>query len=49
VFPVNQNAALSEVFRQHVQIPEQPASLPAEQIAANREKWIRAWDETVLR
>ena len=31
------------------QIPEQPASLDYQTIAENRESWIQAWDETVLR
>jgi thiamine transport system substrate-binding protein len=49
VFPVNQDAALPEEFVQYAQIPEQPAELDPGEIAANREKWIQAWTETVLR
>jgi thiamine transport system substrate-binding protein len=49
VFPVNPQAALPEVFTQHVQIPEQPAELDFQTIAEKRESWIRAWDDTVLR
>jgi thiamine transport system substrate-binding protein len=49
VYPVNQNASLPEPFLKHAQSPEQPASLDPAQIAANREKWIQAWDEAVLR
>ncbi len=48
VFPVNQNANLPQAFIDHVQIPDQPASLPSELIDANREAWIEAWTETVL-
>ena len=49
VFPVNPNAALPDEFVQYAQIPEQPATLDPALIAANREKWIAAWTETVLR
>ena len=49
VFPVNQNAALPEEFIQFAQIPEKPATLDPELIAANREKWIQDWTLTVLR
>jgi thiamine transport system substrate-binding protein len=49
VFPVNPDAGLPEVYQKNVQIPDQPASLPFEEIARNREAWIQAWTETVLR
>mgnify|MGYP001142650680 CR=1 FL=1 len=49
VFPVNQQAKLDERFTQHLVNPDQPASLPYEEIAAKREAWIQAWTETVLR
>jgi thiamine transport system substrate-binding protein len=49
VFPVNPNAALPDEFVQYAQIPEQPATLDPALIAANREGWIAAWTETVLR
>ena len=48
VFPVNPNASLPEAFIDHVQIPDQPASLPSELIEQHREAWIDAWLETVL-
>jgi thiamine transport system substrate-binding protein len=48
VFPVNQEANLPDAFLEHVQIPDQPASLPPELIDANRETWINAWLEVVL-
>lgn len=47
VFPVNQNANLPEAFVEHVQIPDQPATLPSDLIHQYREAWIRAWLETV--
>jgi thiamine transport system substrate-binding protein len=49
VFPVNPNAQLPEVYQKNVQVPRQPASLPFEDIAKNRNTWIQAWTETVLR
>jgi thiamine transport system substrate-binding protein len=48
VFPVNQDAQLPPEFVQHVQIPDQPASLSPQMIDANREAWIEAWSNTVL-
>jgi len=49
VFPVNSQAELPEAFVKFAQIPSQPASLDPALIAANREHWIAAWTETVLR
>ncbi len=49
VFPVNKEAVLPDVFLAYAQIPEQPASLESELIQANRESWVEAWTETVLR
>jgi len=49
VFPVNENAALPDEFVKYAQIPDQPAQLDPTEIAANRESWIQAWTETVLR
>ncbi|HUM68049.1 MAG TPA: ABC transporter substrate-binding protein, partial [Chloroflexota bacterium] len=49
VFPANENAALPTAFMEWAQIPEQPASLPPADIDANRDAWIEAWTEVVLR
>ncbi len=49
VFPVNPAADLPEVFARHLVVPEEPAFIPPETIAAKREAWIEAWTETVLR
>ncbi len=40
---------LPDEFVKYAQIPEQPAQLAPADIAANREKWIQAWTDTVLR
>ncbi len=49
VFPVNRDAALPEVFTRHAVVPEDPLTLPAEVIGANRDRWVDEWTETVLR
>ncbi|MBI3286412.1 MAG: thiamine ABC transporter substrate-binding protein [Chloroflexi bacterium] len=49
VFPASQAARLPDVFVQFAQVPEEPATLSAEEIAANRERWIEAWTQVVLR
>jgi thiamine transport system substrate-binding protein len=49
VFPVNENAELEETFKQFLALPENPAVVSPEQIAANRETWIRDWTKVVLR
>jgi thiamine transport system substrate-binding protein len=49
VFPVNSNAELPEEFEQFAAVPEQPAAMDIDEINANREEWIQAWTETVLR
>ncbi len=49
VFPVNPEAELNPTFVEHLEIASQPAFVAPEEIAANREAWIQAWTETVLR
>jgi thiamine transport system substrate-binding protein len=49
VFPVNPQANLNEIFQQYLLNPVNPARLNPEEIAVNREEWIRDWTETVLR
>jgi thiamine transport system substrate-binding protein len=49
VYPANENAQLPAVFLEHTQVPEHPASISLEEIAANREAWVQAWTETVIR
>jgi thiamine transport system substrate-binding protein len=49
VLPVNSEAELDETFNQYTAIPQEPAALDPETISANRETWIKAWTETVLR
>ena len=49
MFPANQNAALPEVFANFAVIPDHPAEVDYAAIEANREAWIEAWTEVVLR
>lgn len=49
VFPVNPDAQLDETFVQYLAVPKHPVTLDPVDIATNRETWIRAWTETVLR
>ncbi|HVM71491.1 MAG TPA: thiamine ABC transporter substrate-binding protein [Anaerolineales bacterium] len=48
VYPVNSIAKLPDVFVKYSQVPEQPAALDPAEIAANRDKWIQDWTQTVL-
>lgn len=49
VYPANQKAKLPEVFVKYSRVPENPVVVPPDEIAANREAWIEAWTEMVLR
>lgn len=49
VFPVQPEAKLPEAFEKYAQIPDQPATIDPQTIAENRQAWIEAWTETVLR
>ncbi len=49
VFPVNQNAHIPKVFLDHIQVPDHPAVVDKDEIAENRDVWIEAWRELILR
>jgi len=49
VYPVNPDAALPDEFIKYAQAPKQPATLAPDVIAANRDGWIQAWTEVVLK
>jgi thiamine transport system substrate-binding protein len=49
VFPVNPAAELPDVFTEYAAIPEHPVTIDYAEIEANREDWLQAWTETVLR
>jgi thiamine transport system substrate-binding protein len=49
VYPVNMEASLPEEFTLYTQTAISPAMLDMEAIDANREKWIQAWTEVMLK
>lgn len=49
MFPANRDAQLPAVFSQHARLAEKPVLLSPEAISENRDKWIGAWTEAVLR
>ncbi len=49
VFPANPTVALPQVFTDFALEATQPAEVPAAAIEKNREKWIEAWSDVVLR
>lgn len=49
VYPANPQARLPEEFVRYSAIPQQTAALRPDEIAAEREAWLQAWTESVLR
>jgi thiamine transport system substrate-binding protein len=49
VFPVNSKAPLNETFQKYLAVPAHPAVVSPADIAANRDRWIEAWTQAVLR
>jgi thiamine transport system substrate-binding protein len=49
VYPVRPGVSLPEEFTSFAESPTQPATLPPAEIALNREEWIKAWADVVLR
>jgi thiamine transport system substrate-binding protein len=49
VYPVLSNITLPEAFIKFAQIPSQPAVLSYDEIAKNRDAWIQAWSDAVLK
>lgn len=49
VFPANEAAQLPEAFVNWAQVPTETAVVDAATIEANRETWIEAWTDVVLR
>jgi thiamine transport system substrate-binding protein len=48
VYPVREGVELPEVFAVS-SVPDDPLSLPPEEISQHRDEWIKAWTDTVLR
>lgn len=49
VYPALPDAALPDVFTQFAPVPEEPVTVPADEIDSNRDAWIADWITTVLR
>ena len=49
VFPVVRGAELPEVFTRHAVVPAKPLELDPDDVARNRDDWIKTWTDTVLR
>ncbi len=49
VYPVNTEAELPEAFALYAQTAANPVMLDAQDIGANRERWIQAWTEVMLK
>ena len=49
VYPVRDGVTLPEAFRKFAIQPQQPLTLPPEDIAAHRDDWVDEWTRIVLR
>lgn len=49
VYPARRDAALPDLFTQYAEVPSDPVELSPGLIEQNREQWIEAWTEVVLR
>ena len=49
VLPVRDGTPLPDAFRRYAVTPAQPLELPAAEIGSNRDRWIDAWTQAVLR
>jgi thiamine transport system substrate-binding protein len=49
VFPARDGTALPEVFTRFAAVPPEPLALAPEVVAENRDRWVEAWTEVVLR
>ena len=49
VYPANQSASVPDLFAQFAQTPADPVQIDPGAIDANREQWIEAWTDVMLR
>ena len=49
VYPVLPDAVFPDQFTKYAQAPEQPAALAPDVIAENRDAWIQAWTDVVMK
>lgn len=45
VYPVRSGVELPELFQKFAAVPAQPLTMSAEDIAANRDRWLEQWNE----
>jgi thiamine transport system substrate-binding protein len=48
MFPVNPQAALPDAFTRFAAVPDRPAVIAPDEIAAHREEWMNRWKEIML-
>ncbi|MFN8223269.1 MAG: thiamine ABC transporter substrate-binding protein [Gaiellales bacterium] len=49
VYPVRAGVRLPTAFLKHAIVPKAPLQLPSDEVAANRDAWIREWTDIVVR
>jgi thiamine transport system substrate-binding protein len=49
VYPSNVKATIPPIFGEFGAVPQEPATMDYERLSANRETWIEAWSEVVIR
>lgn len=49
VYPVRAGVPLPEAFTKYAIVPAKPLSLPSDEIATNRDAWVREWTDIVVR
>jgi thiamine transport system substrate-binding protein len=49
VLPVREGTPLPAAFHRYAVMPERPLALPEPEIGTNRDRWIDAWTQAVLR
>ena len=49
VYPVRAGVALPAAFVKHAIVPRDPLQLPADEIDANRDRWVARWTDIVVR
>lgn len=49
VYPARTGTPLPEVFKKFAEVPTAPAQIAPDQIEKNRDRWLQAWTDVVLR
>lgn len=48
VYPVREDVDLPESWARHAPLPEDPYTLPSDEVAEHREEWIQTWTDVVV-